>query len=374
MNNKKHDTGNGDNENDGTAVSQALLPVYDVLAKEITERKHEAFQELITQQGIDWSKLLEYTQYDLSNLANALASSSPEVFTEYVEWAAALFESNSIPLDLLKKNIAIIEEALSSFLPGEHQALLGKYLEAGLSAIGKDSTLQPTHVDLSSPHGGLAEKYLAALLSADRDRASQLILDSFRNGVSIRDIYLQVLQPVQYEIGRLWHTGEISVAQEHFASSVTQLVMAQLYPFISVKGQAKVKGSIVAVCVSGELHEIGIRMVADFFEMEGWSTHFLGANMPVNGIVEMLYTHKADLLAVSASMSSNVLKAKKLITAVRSSPSHGTKVMVGGYAFNSVPDLWKQVGADYYAENAESALRIVRHMRSLTTHTTEVEE
>jgi methanogenic corrinoid protein MtbC1 len=183
-----------------------------------------------------------------------------------------------------------------------------------------------------------------------------------------------VLQPVQYEIGRLWHIREISVAQEHFASSVTQLVMAQLYPFISVKRQEKAKGSIVAVCVSGELHEIGIRMVADFFEMEGWSTHFLGANMPLNDIVETLHTHKAGLLAVSASMSSNVLKAKKLITAVRSSPSHSIKVMVGGYAFNSVPDLWKDVGADYYAENAESALRIVRHMTSFKTNTTEVEE
>ena len=374
MNNTKHDTGNGENGNNDTAVSRALLSVYDALAKEITERKHEAFQELITQQGIEWSKLLEYTQYDLSNLANALASSSPEVFTEYVEWAAALFESNSIPLDLLKKNLAIIEEVLSSFLPSEHQALLGKYLEAGISVIGKDSTLQPTHVDLSSPQGNLAAHYLTALLSADRDRASKLILDSFRNGVSIREIYLQVLQPVQYEIGRLWHIREISVAQEHFASSVTQFVMAQLYPFISVKGQEKAKGSIVAVCVSGELHEIGIRMVADFFEMEGWSTHFLGANMPVNDIVEMLHTQKAGLLAVSASMSSNVLKAKKLIAAVQSSPSHSIKVMVGGYAFNRVPDLWRQVGADYYAENAESALRIVRHMRSLTTHTTKVED
>ena len=374
MNTKMSNARNGDTVGNGTAVSQALLPVYDELAREITERKHEAFQELITEHGIEWGKLLEYTHYDLSILANALASSSPEVFKEYVSWAAVLFESNSIPLDLLKKNIEILEEVLRSFLPGEHQALLSTYLEAGLSEIGKHSPFHPTHVDLSSPHGSLAEKYLSALLSVDRHRASQLILDSFRDGVSIRDIYLQVLQPVQYEIGRLWHIREISVAQEHFASSVTQLVMAQLYPFISVKRQEKAKGSIVAVCVSGELHEIGIRMVADFFEMEGWSTHFLGANMPLNDIVETLHTHKAGLLAVSASMSSNVLKAKKLITAVRSSPSHSIKVMVGGYAFNSVPDLWKDVGADYYAENAESALRIVRHMTSFKTNTTEVEE
>jgi methanogenic corrinoid protein MtbC1 len=348
--------------------------VYDVLSREITERKNDSFQEFITQHGIEWSKLLEYTHYDLSSLANALACSSPEVFKEYVAWVAALFESNSIPLDLLEKNLAIIEDVLASFLSPEHQALLSKYLQAGMSVIGKESDLQPTYIDPSSPNGNLAAQYLAAVLAADRDRASQLILDSFRNGVSIRDIYLHVLQPVQYEIGRIWHRGQISVAQEHFGSSVTQLVMAQLYPFICVKDKEKSKGSVVAVCVSGELHEIGLRMVADFFEIEGWSTHFLGANMPVRDVVDMLHTHKADLLAVSASMSSNVFKARKLITAVRSSPSHSIKVMVGGYAFNSLPDLWKQVGADFYAENADSALRIARRILSLKEQTPAEEE
>lgn len=146
MNNKRDTTKKGDSGAHDIAVSQALLPLYDALSKEITERKNEVFQELITQQGIEWSKLLEYTQYDLSNLANALASSSPEVFTEYVEWVAALFESNSIPLDLLKKNITIIEEVLSSFLPSEHQVLIGEYLKAGISVIGQDSAPQPTYI------------------------------------------------------------------------------------------------------------------------------------------------------------------------------------------------------------------------------------
>jgi len=339
------------------AVGQALLPLYDALSQAITQRKQEAFQELITEHGVEWGKLLEYTHYDLSSLANALASSSPAVFKDYVEWVAALFEKNSIPHEILKKNIAILEDVLKAFLPGEHQALISRYLAAGVAAIGQQRTVQPAHIDPSSALGTLAEQYLAALLAADRDKASQLILDSYRSGVSIRDIYLQVLQPVQYELGRLWHMRKISVAQEHFASSATQLVMAQLYPFICLQDREEAKGVMVAVCVSGELHEIGIRMVADFFEMEGWVTHFLGANMPVNDIVETLSTHQADLLAVSVSMSSNVTKAKKLITAVRSSPAQGTKVMVGGYVFNRVPGLWKGVGADCYAEHAESALR-----------------
>lgn len=360
MNHQTYDSGRGHNGAIDTSLSQALLPVYDVISREITQRKHETFQELISKQSIEWSKLLEYTHYDLSSLANAIASSSPQVFKEHVNWVAALFATNGIPLGVLKKNIEIMGDVLRAVLPGEHQAQVVRYLTAGVSEIEHPPTPRPTHIDPSSPHATLAEKYLASLLAAERDKASRLVLDSFNKGVGIRDIYLQVLQPVQYEIGRLWHLGEISVAQEHFASSVTQLIMAQLYPFISPRGREKGKGVVVAVCVSGELHEIGIRMVADFFEMEGWFSHFLGANMPTHDIVQALETHKADLLAVSASMSSNVLKAKNIITAVRSSRARGTRVMVGGYVFNSVPGLWRRVGADYYAESAESALRLSR--------------
>jgi methanogenic corrinoid protein MtbC1 len=277
-------------------------------------------------------------------------------------WAAALFKSNNIPFDLLKKKVAIIDEVLKAYLPKQHQEVLSVYLEEAVSEIDKYSTLQKTHIDLTSPHGKLAENYLNALISANREKAIQLILDSHTNGVSIKDIYLQVLQPVQYEIGVLWQQNKISVAHEHYASSVTQLVMAQLYSFICLNGNINSKGKIVAVCASGELHEIGIRMVSDFFEMDGWKTHLLGANMPYNDLVQTLLAQKPDMLAISASMSSNVVKTRKVIKAVRSSQAQDIQIIVGGYLFNRVPDLWKQVGADYFAKDAEDALRIVNQI------------
>ncbi|MDZ7776615.1 MAG: hypothetical protein U5L09_13885 [Bacteroidales bacterium] len=54
--------------------------------------------------------------------------------------------------------------------------------------------------------------------------------------------------------------------------------MSQLYPYIF--NSQRVGKSMVAATVGGELHEMGIRMVADFFEMEGWDTWYLGANAP----------------------------------------------------------------------------------------------
>ena len=105
-----------------------------------------------------------------------------------------------------------------------------------------------------------------------------MILQAVEQGSPVKDIYQRVFQPTQHEIGRLWQTNQISVAQEHYCTAATQLAMAQLYPYtFSAERSGR---RLVAACVSGELHEIGARIVADLFEMAGWDTYYLGANTP----------------------------------------------------------------------------------------------
>ena len=105
-------------------------------------------------------------------------------------------------------------------------------------------------------------------------------MDAIQHGTSVHDIYLHVFQRSQYEVGRLWQTNQISVGQEHLCTAATQLIMSQLYPLIF--GTERKNRRIVAACVGGDLHEIGIRMVADFFEMDGWDTFYLGADVPTD--------------------------------------------------------------------------------------------
>ena len=81
--------------------------------------------------------------------------------------------------------------------------------------------------------------------------------------MSIKKIYMDIFQKVQYQIGILWENNEINEAHEHFCTATTQLIMARLYPYI-LKGNQKGK-KVVATCVSNELHEIGIRMVGHLF-------------------------------------------------------------------------------------------------------------
>jgi methylmalonyl-CoA mutase cobalamin-binding domain/chain len=164
-----------------------------------------------------------------------------------------------------------------------------------------------------------------------------------------------VLQCAQREIGRLWQTNQISVAEEHYCTAVTQLIISQLYPRIFATER---KGRrLVATCVADELHELGMRMVADFFEMEGWDTFYLGANTPTSNVVQSVVKHEADVLGVSATIPFHVSDVADLIDAIRAhDASRDVKILVGGYPFNIDPDLWQQVGADIYAQDAEQAV------------------
>lgn len=227
--------------------------------------------------------------------------------------------------------------------------MLGEQNEAHQGpAVGTSFIAQGAPLDM------LAKEYMAFLLAGNRHKAGQRILEAVQGGVLVRDIYLHVFQPTLYEIGRLWQRNEISVAEEHFFTAATQLVMSQLYPYIFAS-QRKEK-SMMAACVGDELHEVGVRMVADFFEMDGWNTWYLGANVPSEAILQSITTNKPDVLALSATMSYHARHVQELIAQVRTVPGgEQVAVLVGGWCFRMAPDLWKEVGADGFASDAGGA-------------------
>ncbi|MFP4213066.1 MAG: B12-binding domain-containing protein [Desulfohalobiaceae bacterium] len=208
----------------------------------------------------------------------------------------------------------------------------------------------------------LSMQYLRLLLQGDRQKASELILQAVQGGrSSVQAIYLQVFQPVLYEVGRLWETNQVSVAVEHFCTAATQLVMSQLFPYIL--STRKIGCSMVGCCVGNELHEVGMRMVSDFFEMQGWETYFLGANSPNEAILEALEQRSAHLLAISVTLNSHLPQARQLIEQVQSQDSlQGVKILIGGYPFVCQPELAQDMGAHGCGKDAAQALQLAQEL------------
>ncbi|MDQ5984797.1 MAG: hypothetical protein CSYNP_00493 [Syntrophus sp. SKADARSKE-3] len=224
--------------------------------------------------------------------------------------------------------------------------------------------IAPTEMKFITPNMPFSEisrKYLNALLSLETNQAKELILRAVEEGVSVKDIYLHVFQPVQYEVGWLWESGVISVGREHYCTNATQLMMSMLYS--RVFSGATDGRRLLAACVQGELHELGLRMLSDFFEMEGWNTDYMGANTPNESIVSALEEIKYDLLAINVTMNDRLEDAKKLIDAVHASTkARNTLILVGGYTFLNVDSIWLKIGADGMAADAKLAINMANEL------------
>lgn len=275
---------------------------------------------------------------------------------DYVRWVKVLFENLGLPQEWVTGSLADVGSALEGVL-GEEAAPGVEFIAASVEAIDTFETEVESYIEPGQPFGALAVRYLGAVLGGDRFGASGVIHDALSEGAAIRDVYTYVFQRVQLELGRLWQLNRITIAQEHYATAVTQMVMSQLYP--QIFRTEKNGRTLVAACVGGELHEMGMRMVADYFEMEAWNTHYIGANTPPSAIVETVNKMRADVLALSATMSYHLPEIAAVIEELRGTEyGRDVRVIVGGYPFNLAPDLWSKVGADGCAGDAREAIRL----------------
>jgi len=138
--------------------------------------------------------------------------------------------------------------------------------------------------------------------------------------------------------------------------------MAQISARFARSGDA---GTLVAACVEDELHDVGLRLVADLFQVNGWQVHFLGANTPKPAFLSAVKTHKPDVVALSVTISYRTwhLVADVIAQLRRLPQAGGALVMVGGYPFNVSPSLADWIGADAGAANAAEAFQTAKRLR-----------
>jgi MerR family transcriptional regulator, light-induced transcriptional regulator len=304
-------------------------------------------------------KCLQDIKNHLKFLSESIGIDSKLLFSNYMKWLNDSLAGRNISNKGLIVNLECIGEVFKSKISPDQFKSLNAHIIEGIEQLKSDDIQTKTFLDPQNELFAQANKYLEYLLGSKRNDASLFILDLAKNNVLPKNIYLGIFQPVQYEIGRLWQTNKISVAVEHYCTAVTQMVMSQLYPYIfSSKKNGK---SFVATCASGELHELGIRMVADLLEMEGWDTYYLGANTPIEDLAQTIREQKPDVLGISATMTFHLEKVKEIISMIREDiSSRVLKIIVGGYLFNISKGIYKKIGADAFAENAEEAIKVIK--------------
>jgi MerR family transcriptional regulator, light-induced transcriptional regulator len=197
--------------------------------------------------------------------------------------------------------------------------------------------------------------YVDAVASGDRHRAFAEVEGALRDGMSLRVLYLEVFQPALREVGRRWETGALSVAQEHLATAITQTAMSRLAAELFRRAPAG-GPSVLAACVETERHDVGLRMLCDLLELEGWTTRFLGSTVPPSDLVHMARETRPDVIALSASLPPSLMAVRGLTSELRRLGPPAPLILVGGRPFLGHPELAAKIGADLTAQDAGEAV------------------
>jgi len=195
------------------------------------------------------------------------------------------------------------------------------------------------------------------LLGGSPREARDAALGLLDEGVLPRTLYMDVLGPALREVGSRWERGLISVAQEHLATAIVSSVMATVAPRLIEP--PPIGRRAVLACTEGELHQVGLRMVGDFLEADGWEVLFLGALTPSDALKDFVAESKPDVVGLSTALTTHLPSAASSIAAIRRLPAPPF-VMVGGRAYRDDPSVALGVGADVLLVDASAASALLR--------------
>ena len=339
-------------------LAQKLMQVKQNVAQAITEEFFLSHPDWVDRYGERGRQFCTADAcFHIEFLAGAIEAGSPEAFADYSRWTARMLGARGITAHTLEENLAQLEKHISAVLfPEDLEAVL-TFLKRGREAC----TEAPPASDAQSPDDSLGlirNVFLSAILGGQRQAALNIVEEALRAGHSHVDIYVHIFAESLHRVGELWELNQISVAQEHMATSITQYAIAFIYP--RLVPSAVHRGSMVVTGVSGELHQIGANLVADAMEANGWSVRFLGTNLPHSSILAAVDESSADVLCISTTILANLPSTMDLVRTLRGKLNErAPKIVLGGSAYRVATQFAHEIGATGAFTDLPQALAVL---------------
>jgi corrinoid protein of di/trimethylamine methyltransferase len=195
-----------------------------------------------------------------------------------------------------------------------------------------------------------------AIVEGNKDDAVQLAQQAVTQEMDLNEViekgYITGIQ----KVGRLWEEGEYFLPELITSAECMKAAMGIMQPELE-KAQIDMRsaGKIVIGTVEGDIHDIGKNLVASILSANGFDVVDLGADVKLDTFIEKAEEVNADLICLSALLTTTMTGQKRLIERLKEKGLYGRfKVMVGGAPVNQ---KWADdIDADGYSENALTAV------------------
>lgn len=328
-----------------------ILKEKDKLAKEILFEmyKDDYFTDEVREQ-----KAIKDVKWLLNFVVESNKYQDITMLENFYAWMIQLFQG----LYIDSSHVFLMHDSLKTVLKRNYN---NQELQSFLEEVEIDENTDFSFLLDVNPYEPYKEQYLEALLNSNRTQAYSVVKTLMDKKVTITDIYLYIFQEAMRDIGYKWLTGEINVGREHYATALTQSIMSSLYSSIFDGREKNLK--FLGCAVGSELHEMGIRMVADVFEMNGWETNYLGANLPTEQIISYAIKYQPNIIGLSITMPYHISTLKETIDKIKQEEAlENVKIIVGGLPFIKNESLYQKTGADGFAKDAVAAVKVANEL------------
>jgi DNA-binding transcriptional MerR regulator len=210
-------------------------------------------------------------------------------------------------------------------------------------AYDAGTTAEPLVVLSGKAIDDAREQWMRACMDFDEDRA-ELVLNQAFALYSPETVVLEVLVKGLSSIGDGWYRGEISVQQEHFASS---LATRRLDALLAAAPKPTKKGTVLIACPPEDEHTFSGLVLSYLIRRRGRRALFLGANVPLNQFNSALIQTKPELVIMTAQ---DLHTAAQLIPFAELLAERGIAFAFGGYVFNQRPNLQNRIAGHLLGE------------------------
>jgi 5-methyltetrahydrofolate--homocysteine methyltransferase len=212
---------------------------------------------------------------------------------------------------------------------------------------------------MSGREEALDELY-ACVLSGDAERALALAHDGLDVGLAPTALLFDAMIPALEEVGRRFESGQVFLPEMLIAANAMQEVVKLLRPLL-VEAGLETKGRFVMGTVAGDIHDVGKNLVDVMLEGAGFEVIDLGINVPAERFVEAIRELEPDAVGMSAFLTTTALEFGPNIEAIAEAGLRDrVKILIGGAPADQA--LVERVGADGFAPDASSAVRVTRSL------------
>jgi len=202
------------------------------------------------------------------------------------------------------------------------------------------------------------QNMIDTLIEGDEKKLTSLAQSALDEGVSAKEILEKGLMAGMDIVGEKMESEDMFIPEVLRSAKSMSAVIDTLKPLLA-EGDIVTAGKVVIGTVKGDLHDIGKNLVAMMLESAGFEVYNLGADILPDKYVEEIKDKNADILCLSALLTTTMPMMKATIDALsKSGLREQVKVMIGGAPVTQ--DFADQIGADGYAHDAGSAIKLAK--------------